>query len=105
MYQHFHKRWCNSKTHGSHQRQEMTQRAVQRDNREPDSVEESKTHYQELDPSEIQHHSPYASLSEGDIDASLGHERDNYETLQESSSKQVYDELKIDDGSKQYANT
>ncbi|XP_021377124.1 nectin-3-like protein isoform X2 [Mizuhopecten yessoensis] len=71
--------------------------------REQVTAEENKSHYQELDPRDIQPPSPYESLPEGDDDARIECERNNYESLKGDPVKQDYEQLR--EGSKHYVNT
>ncbi|XP_021362686.1 uncharacterized protein LOC110456335 [Mizuhopecten yessoensis] len=66
--------------------------------REQVPAEENKSHYQELDPRDIQSPSPYQSLTEGDDGAMTEYERNNYETLKGDPVNKDYEQLRGDDG-------
>ncbi|XP_060084868.1 cell adhesion molecule DSCAML1-like, partial [Ylistrum balloti] len=86
-----------------HSGQEMKQVAVPEEAMVKDRDQDSQSHYQDLNPCEIQPASTYERLSGDDIDVSIEQERNNYESLKENPFKQEYEELTAV-GSK-YANT
>ncbi|OWF48289.1 Nephrin [Mizuhopecten yessoensis] len=78
--------------------QELTQHSIKDTRNEQAQIEESKSHYQELNPNEIQQPSPYEDISGGNEDAITENERKNYEPLQGVSVTHEYEQLQVDEG-------